>query len=95
MHPSPAKNVGAAAKTSSAKISSKGQITLPAAMRRQLGSDRVRITQEGQRLIIEPDQGLYGALSRYAKPGVVPDFEQERDAAWDAAIQEDRREEHG
>ena len=76
--------------TSSAKISSKGQITLPAAMRRELGTDRVRITLKGRKLIIEPEETLYGSLHKYAQPG-RHSLEQETDQAWELEM----REKHG
>lgn len=56
--------------SATAKISSKGQITLPVAMRRKLGTARVRLTMRGDRVVIEPDTDLGGSLSRYAKPGL-------------------------
>lgn len=76
--------------TSSAKISSKGQITLPAAMRRELGTDRVRITMKGRKLIIEAEPELYGSLAKYAQPGKYT-IQEETDLAWELEM----REKHG
>ncbi|MBL6752544.1 MAG: AbrB/MazE/SpoVT family DNA-binding domain-containing protein [Nevskia sp.] len=70
-----------------AKISSKGQITLPAAMRRKLGTSRVRVSMSGDRVVIEPDTDLGGSLSRYAKTsGLSVAAETER--AWDGVARD-------
>lgn len=36
------------------KVTASGQVSVPAAVRRRWGTSRVRITDEGDRLIIEP-----------------------------------------
>jgi AbrB family looped-hinge helix DNA binding protein len=54
-----------------AKISSKGQITLPKAVRDRLGSQFVRLVSDGQGVRIEPVRDLGGSLKRYAQ-GYVP-----------------------
>jgi AbrB family looped-hinge helix DNA binding protein len=49
------------------KISSKGQITLPKAVRQRLGSDLVRLISDENRARIEPVRDVGGSLRRYAK----------------------------
>ncbi len=66
--------------TSTAKISSKGQITLPAAMRRALATDRVRLSMKDGTITLTPEVDLGGSLSKYAKG--KPDLQLETDDAW-------------
>lgn len=66
--------------SSSAKISSKGQLTVPAAMRRALGTDRVRLTMKNGQILIEAEPDLTGALAHYARG--TPQPAQEREQAW-------------
>jgi AbrB family looped-hinge helix DNA binding protein len=64
-----------------AKISSKGQITLPKAVRDRLGSEFVRLVSDGQGVRIEPVRDVGGSLKRYAQ-GYVP-LDEARTAAGD------------
>lgn len=63
-----------------AKITSKGQVTIPKKMRDMLGSDVVRFKVEDERIVLEPVRDLGGVFRRYAK-GRIP-FEEEREVAW-------------
>ena len=49
-----------------AKISSKGQITLPRKIREQLGTDVVRIVADADGVRIEPVRPMAGRLAAYA-----------------------------
>lgn len=49
------------------KISSKGRITLPKAVRDLLKTDMVRIVAEDNKIRIEPADDLGGSLNRYAE----------------------------
>ncbi|MDQ7082680.1 MAG: AbrB/MazE/SpoVT family DNA-binding domain-containing protein [Aquificota bacterium] len=49
-----------------AKITSKGQLTIPAEFRKKLGTDVVEIVMEGDRIIIKPVKKLGGILHKYA-----------------------------
>ncbi len=49
-----------------AKITRKGQLTIPAEFRKRLGTDVVEIVMEGDRIIIKPVKKLGGILHRYA-----------------------------
>lgn len=69
-----------------AKISSKGQITLPAAFRAALKTSYVRMVANGEVLRIEPVKELAGRLRAYAKPG--KGFAAERERAWAKAMRE-------
>jgi AbrB family looped-hinge helix DNA binding protein len=66
-----------------AKVSSKGQITLPKQIRALLKSDYVRLVVENGEVRLEAVPDLSGSLARYAKEKPV---ENERDAAWEAEL---------
>lgn len=69
-----------------AKISSKGQITLPKCIREELGSNRVRIIIEDHQVRIDPVQELAGSLNEFARKEISP--EREKELAWEAAVKE-------
>lgn len=69
-----------------AKISSKGQITLPKAIRDRLQSDLVRIIVEDGVIRLEPVRAVGGSLQRYAAQRIT--HEQARDRAWTDAVKE-------
>ncbi len=70
-----------------AKISSKGQITLPKAIRERLGSDLVRLVMDNGGVRIEQVREVAGSLSRYAKRTVGID--EAREGAAQAAAADD------
>jgi AbrB family looped-hinge helix DNA binding protein len=72
-----------------AKISSKGQITLPKAVRDRLGSNLVRVISDDAGVRIEPVRDVAGSLSRYAKTYVT--IEEAREGAAQAADDGDPR----
>lgn len=78
--------MGAVVKT--AKVSSKGQITLPREMRKALGTDFVRIVSEQGTLRIEPIPDVAGSLAHYAKGRKRLSFRVARDKAWEAVVRE-------
>ncbi len=51
------------------KITSKGQITIPARLRKKLGSDLVEVDMVGDEIIIRPVRKPGGALRKYAIKG--------------------------
>ncbi|NPA49350.1 MAG: AbrB/MazE/SpoVT family DNA-binding domain-containing protein [Thermodesulfobacteria bacterium] len=51
------------------KITSKGQITIPAGLRKRLGSDLVEMEMVGDEIIIRPIRKPGGALKKYALKG--------------------------
>ena len=70
-----------------AKLSSKGQITLPKAVRERLGTGLVRLISDDNGVRIEPLQDVAGSLKRYAK-NYVP-LDKAREGAAQAAISDD------
>jgi AbrB family looped-hinge helix DNA binding protein len=69
------------------KISSKGQITLPKAIREKLGSALVRLVSDEDGVRIEPVRELGGSLKAYA-PSYVP-LDEAREGAAQAALADD------
>ena len=69
---------------STAKISSKGQITLPKPVRAVLGGNLVRIVVEGNVIRLEPVPDLAGSLKRYATGSTG--CHEARDRAWSEAM---------
>ncbi len=49
-----------------AKITKKGQITIPAKMREKLGTNIVQIEMEGEKIVIKPVKKPGGILQKYA-----------------------------
>jgi bifunctional DNA-binding transcriptional regulator/antitoxin component of YhaV-PrlF toxin-antitoxin module len=78
--------VGAVVKT--AKVSSKGQITLPREVRKALGTDFVRIVSEQGTVRIEPIPDVAGSLAHYARGRKRVPFRIARDRAWEAVVRE-------
>lgn len=69
-----------------AKVSSKGQITLPREARAALGTDHVRIVCAQGEVRIEPVNDVAGSLARYGKNKIA--FRVARDRAWGAVVRE-------
>jgi len=67
-----------------AKVSSKGQITLPREAREALGTDHVRIVCESGSVRIEPVDDVAGSLAHYAKRRIP--FRVAREKAWEAVV---------
>ena len=68
-----------------AKVSSKGQITLPKQVRDLLKSDFVRLIVEDGQVRLEAVPDLAGSLAKYAKDEPI---ENEREAAWEAELRD-------
>jgi AbrB family looped-hinge helix DNA binding protein len=71
------------------KISSKGQITLPKAVRDRLRSKFVRVVSDANGVRIEPVEDVAGSLKLYSKT-YVP-LEKAREGAARAAGDDDQR----
>jgi len=69
-----------------AKISSKGQITLPRDVRKALGTDHVRIVSEHGAVRIEPVNDVAASLAHYVKKRIP--FRVARDKAWETVVRE-------
>ena len=79
--------MGAVVKT--AKVSSKGQITLPREVRKALGTDHVRIVySDGGEVRIEAVNDVAGSLAHYAKGKRKIPFRAARDRAWETVVRE-------
>jgi len=49
-----------------ARITKKGQLTIPAEFRKKLGTNIVEVYMEGEKIIIKPVKKLGGILHKYA-----------------------------
>ncbi len=68
------------------KITRKGQVTIPAQIRKKLGTDIVEITIREGEVVIRPVKKLGGALQKYAIRGkpIEEVIEMEREVMADA-----------
>jgi len=71
-----------------AKITSKGQVTIPKKIREMLGSDMICFKVKEGKVYLEPIRDVGGALKKYAKKGVSHD--KEREIAWEKVADEYR-----
>ncbi|MBI2754998.1 MAG: AbrB/MazE/SpoVT family DNA-binding domain-containing protein [Betaproteobacteria bacterium] len=71
-----------------AKVSSKGQITLPRDVRAALGTDHVRIVYSSGEVRIEPVNDVAGSLAHYAKGKKKIPYRVARERAWEAVVRE-------
>ena len=55
-----------------AKITSKGQVTIPRAMRRHLGTRMVEFEVDGENVVLKPVKSVAGILKRCADPEKIP-----------------------
>ena len=76
-------------RTRRAKITDKGQITIPREIRDILRSRHVEFVVEGERIILRPVQSARGTLSRYAVPSSI----EHEDQAWPKAVAESHKKE--
>jgi len=49
-----------------AKITKKGQVTIPVSFRKKLGTDVVKIEMEGDKVVIVPAREFGGVFQKYA-----------------------------
>jgi AbrB family looped-hinge helix DNA binding protein len=71
-----------------AKITSKGQITLPREARKRLGTDTVEIEVVGEEVRLKPVRSVAGALSGYA--GEKASLKEIREKVWEEVAHEKR-----
>ncbi len=69
-----------------AKITSKGQVTIPKKIRDLLGTDVVRFKVVEGKVILEPVRDLGGIFRKYVKKPLS--YEQEREIAWQKVADE-------
>jgi AbrB family looped-hinge helix DNA binding protein len=70
-----------------AKITSKGQVTIPQKIREKLGSEVVEFDIVQNNIVIRPVESVAGSLRSYAKKGAMP-FKEAREKAWDESVRE-------
>lgn len=77
-----------------ARVSNKGQVTLPAAVRRRLGitpNSQVEVSVTGEEITIRPLKRvseLAGVLGKYARPGADEDWDAVRERTEQAVAEE-------
>ena len=71
-----------------AKITSKGQITIPKKIRGILKTDMVRFKVEGDRIVLEPLRDVGGIFRGYVKKYLS--HKKEREIAWEKVADEYR-----
>jgi len=70
-----------------AKITKKGQVTIPRKIRDKLESEVIQFDIVDDNVVIRPVKSVAGSLSSYAKKGLIP-FKEAREKAWEEAIRE-------
>lgn len=70
-----------------AKITKKGQVTIPRKIRERLNSQIVEFAIVGNDVVLRPVKSVAGSLNSYAKKAVVT-FKEAREKAWDEAVRE-------
>ena len=65
-----------------AKVTSKGQVTIPKEIRDRLDSEVIEFEIEGDRVIIRPVRKIAGVLKRYANSDLIS----QEDGAWERAL---------
>jgi AbrB family looped-hinge helix DNA binding protein len=65
-----------------AKVTSKGQVTIPKEIRDRLDSEMIEFEIEGERVIIRPVRKIAGVLKRYADSDLIS----REDNAWERAV---------
>lgn len=70
-----------------AKITKKGQVTIPRKIRDRLDSQIVEFAIVGNDIIVRPVKSVAGSLRSYAKRGTVT-FKEAREKAWDEVVRE-------
>ena len=76
-----------------AKITKKGQVTIPREIRKRLDSDVIEFTILEGRIVLKPVKSVAGSLNSYAM-GKVVSYEEVREKAWEEAVRERYGEEH-
>jgi AbrB family looped-hinge helix DNA binding protein len=70
-----------------AKITKKGQVTIPQKIREKLNSEIIQFDIVEDDVVIRPVKSVAGSLSSYAKKGLMP-FKEAREKAWEEVIRE-------
>jgi len=70
-----------------AKITRKGQVTIPQRIRDKLNSEIIQFEIVDDNVLIRPVKSVAGSLSSYAKKRLLP-FKEAREKAWGEVIRE-------
>jgi len=70
-----------------AKITKKGQVTIPQNIRKRLNSQVIEFDIVENSVMIRPVKSVAGSLNSYARKG-EPSFKEERERAWEEAIED-------
>ena len=70
-----------------AKITKKGQVTIPHKIRDKLKSEVIQFDIVEDNVVIRPVKSVAGSLISYARKGMLP-FRKSRDKAWEDVIQD-------
>ncbi len=73
-----------------ARVTSKGQLTIPALFRKRLNCQVVELEERDGEVIIRPVRSVAGALADYAGKIDNKSYAEIRDAAWKEAMHEKR-----
>jgi len=74
-----------------ARISSKGQVTIPKKIRDYLDSETVIFDLRDGIVVLQPVRDAAGVLHKYARQTKPDDFKKLREKAWEDALLEKRR----
>ena len=77
-----------------AKITKKGQVTIPKKIREKLNSEVIEFDILENDVVIKPVKSIAGSLNSYAKKRVIP-FKEEREKAWEEIVREQYDEKTG
>jgi len=70
-----------------AKITKKGQVTIPQGVRKKLNSEIVEFLIIKDQIVLRPVKSVAGALNAYVKKESLP-FKEAREQAWTEAVEE-------
>ena len=70
-----------------AKITKKGQVTIPQKIRERLNSEIIAFDIVEGNILIRPVKSVAGSLSSYSRKGMMP-FKEAREKAWKEVIRE-------
>jgi AbrB family looped-hinge helix DNA binding protein len=70
-----------------AKITKKGQVTIPLKVRKKLNSEIIEFAVIEDQVIIRPVKSVAGSLKEYAKRDSLP-FKEAREKAWAEVVEE-------
>jgi AbrB family looped-hinge helix DNA binding protein len=70
-----------------AKITKKGQVTIPKKIRKRLNSQVIEFDIVDNNVLMRPVKSVAGSLTSYSRKR-APSFKEERERAWEKAIED-------